>query len=54
MIHIDVSGAGTAGCEPVLNAEHQLLITANGGGTTYETLKQLANKSIVSYNYTKY
>ena len=38
MIHIDVSGAGTAGCEPVLNAEHQLLITANGGGTTYETL----------------
>jgi archaellin len=38
MIHVDVSGAGTAGCEPALNAEHQLLITANGGGTTYETL----------------
>ena len=37
MIDLNV-GNGGAGCAPALNEEHQMIISANGGGTTYETL----------------
>jgi len=37
MIDLNVGFAG-AGCAPALNEEHQMIISANGGGTTYETL----------------
>lgn len=37
MVELNV-GAGGAGCPPVLNEEHSMIVSADGGGTTYETL----------------
>jgi hypothetical protein len=31
-------GVAATTCEPALNAEHQLIIHVDGGGSTYETL----------------
>jgi hypothetical protein len=38
MIDLVVGGGAGASCAPALNEEHQMVISANGGGTTYETL----------------
>ena len=37
MIDLTVGGAADS-CAPALNEEHQMLISADGGGSTYETL----------------
>ena len=37
MVELNVGAAG-AGCPPVLNEEHSMIVSADGGGTTYETL----------------
>jgi flagellin FlaB len=38
MIDLVVGGAAGATCAPALNEEHSMVISANGGGSTYETL----------------
>lgn len=38
MIDLTVGGAAGASCAPALNEEHSMVISANGGGSTYETL----------------
>ncbi|MBT4066532.1 MAG: hypothetical protein HOE76_04870 [Euryarchaeota archaeon] len=38
MIDLIVGGGAGASCAPALNEEHQMVISANGGGSTYETL----------------
>ena len=40
MIDLVVGGVanGNADCPPTLNEEHSMVINANGGGSTYETL----------------
>ena len=40
MIDLTVGGAvgGNADCPPTLNEEHSMVISADGGGSTYETL----------------
>ena len=38
MIDLVVGGAAGATCAPTLNEEHSMVISANGGGSTYETL----------------
>ena len=40
MIDLIVGGANGGGsdCPPTLNEEHSMVISANGGGSTYETL----------------
>ena len=41
MIDLNVGNAG-AGCAPALNEEHSMVVSANGGGTTYETLSYVS------------
>ena len=38
MIDLVVGGGAGATCAPALNEEHSMVISANGGGSTYETL----------------
>ena len=38
MIDLVVGGGVGATCAPALNEEHSMVISANGGGSTYETL----------------
>ncbi|MBB70234.1 MAG: hypothetical protein CMB28_03910 [Euryarchaeota archaeon] len=38
MIDLVVGGGAGATCAPALNEEHAMVISANGGGSTYETL----------------
>ena len=38
MIDLVVGGGAGATCAPSLNEEHSMVISANGGGSTYETL----------------
>ena len=38
MIDLVVGGGAGATCAPTLNEEHAMVISANGGGSTYETL----------------
>ena len=38
MIDLVGGGGANADCPPALNEEHQMIISANGGGSTYETL----------------
>ena len=38
MIDLVVGGGAGASCAPALNEEHSMVINANGGGSTYETL----------------
>ena len=38
MIDLVVGGGVGASCAPALNEEHSMVISANGGGSTYETL----------------
>ena len=38
MIDLTVGGAAGASCAPALNEERSMVISANGGGSTYETL----------------
>ena len=38
MVDLVVGGAAGATCAPALNEEHSMVISANGGGSTYETL----------------
>ena len=38
MIDLVVGGAAGATCAPALNEEHSMVVSANGGGSTYETL----------------
>ena len=37
MVHLNVGDGGPT-CAPTLNEEHQMVISAKGGGTTFETL----------------
>ena len=41
MIDLNVGNAGN-GCAPALNEEHSMVVSANGGGTTYETLSYVS------------
>lgn len=41
MIDLNVGDAGN-GCAPALNEEHSMMVSANGGGTTYETLSYVS------------
>lgn len=41
MVDLNVGDAG-AGCPPALNEEHSMIVTANGGGTTFETLSYVS------------
>jgi len=38
MIDLTVGGAAASSCAPALNEEHSMVISADGGGSTYETL----------------
>ena len=38
MIDLTVGGGAGNSCAPALNEEHSMVISANGGGSTYETL----------------
>ena len=41
MIDLNVGNNGN-GCAPALNEEHNMVVSANGGGTTYETLSYVS------------
>ena len=41
MVDLNV-GDGGAGCPPALNEEHSMIVTANGGGTTFEILSYVS------------